>query len=385
MVNKPMENISRIYFDNAASSMPDQDIIAYQYSFSSSFYANQEAVHQLAYNLRKKIDFAEKNVSRILCGEENFVQWGNSGTDIFNLLSGFEGFKKGNIITSPMEHPALNAALRRTGAEIRLVKIKDGQINLDDFKKLIDKNTLLTAFHHIQSETGIIQPLVEIRKIINECSSQCLFMSDTIQSATKIPIPWKEAELDIISISGHKIGASEGAALIFNKNKPILNELNQYFKLCRKKYYTAGRPNPATVLALSHGIAKKMKEQNKNLDRIKTINSLLRKNLAGLKLFNKKNIIFTVPEEKASPYILHFIVPGYQSAVLVRMMSKEKIYFSSGSACQAETNEPSPALTAMNLKKEDAFAGVRLSFSSENTISEAEIFVEKFQKALLDY
>ncbi len=377
-----MENKLRIYFDNAASCQPDPKILGHYYSYSSDFYANQEAAHSLAYDLRRKIELAESKISKYLCGGQTNIHWGHSGTDIFSLLSEFKGFQEGNIVTTAMEHPALLATLKRSGAEIRMVKITNGKVDLDNLAELLDEKTVLTAIHHVQSETGVIQDLAVIHKVIDKHAPQSVFMSDTIQSAGKIKIPWNEAKLDIISISGHKIGAPSCAALLIN---PKLSAFIEYLKLCRKEYYTASRPEPAAVLALAECIEKKQIENTENLEKICKINNFLRQELSKLKLFNDKKIVLTIPEENSSPYILHFIVPGYQSGVLVRMLSEESVYFSAGSACLSESDKPSTALTAMGFNKEDAYAGVRLSFCPQNTLDHAKIFIQKFQRSLLDY
>jgi len=375
----------RVYFDNAASCQPDPEILGHYYAYASRFYANQEAAHGLAYDLREKIDLAAIQLSKALCAKKTNVHWGHSGTDIFSLFSGFKGFQGGNIVSTAMEHPALSSALKRTRAEVRIVKITNGRVDLKHLAELLDEKTVLTSIHHIQSETGVIQDIAAIRELINKHAPQSIFMSDTIQSAGKIKIPWSKAKLDIISISGHKIGAPGGAALLLNSANPKLNNFIEYLTLCRKEYYTASRPEPAANLALALCAVKKHKEQAENLDKINKINTFLRKELLKLKLFNGKKIILTIPAENASPYILHFIVPGYQSGVLVRMLSNESVYFSAGSACLSETDKPSEALSAMGFKQEDAYAGIRLSFCPQNNLRHAEIFLEKFQKALLNY
>ncbi|MDD5598432.1 MAG: aminotransferase class V-fold PLP-dependent enzyme [Victivallaceae bacterium] len=380
-----MKSALRVYFDNAAAFQPDPKILGRYYAYAARFYENQEAAHSLAYKLRQKMELAAEQLANALLCKNAAVHWGCSGTGVFCLLGSFPGFKNGNIVTSPMEHPALTAALKRTGVEIREAKILRGRIDLEDLYEKLDRETVLTAIHHVQSETGIIQDLSAIRRVLDEKAPQSIFMSDTIQSAGKLEIPWTEAKLDIISVSGHKIGSAAAGALLLNRKKTQVNELAEYLKLCRGKYYSTSRPEPAAALALADGIARADKEKFKNLDQVNKINSFLHRELLNLKLSNNKKIIITVPPEVASPYILHFIVPGYQSGILVRMLSDESVYFSAGSACLSETGKPSAALIAMGFSKDDAYAGVRLSFSPQNTKKHAEIFLDKFQKALLNY
>lgn len=365
--------------------MPDAKTLAEQYAFASRFYANQEAGHSLGYGLRKQLEKAEVKISKALCGEETFVHWGESGTDVIRLLSDFSVFQKGNIVMTPLEHSALKAALIRSGAEIRIVKLNKGRVDLQHLQKLLDKDTVLCAVNHVQSETGIIQDLAAVGKVVKEFAPQAIFMSDTIQSAGKIQIPWKDAQLDIITVSGHKTGAAGGAALLIRKGNGVLKEFNEYLERCRKEYFTASRPQVPAAKALANGVARRCKKLSENVEKVEKINSFLRSELSKLKLFNDKKIKMTVIADQASPYILHFIVPGYQSAVLVRMLSQENIYFSAGSACQAESGGPSDTLTAMGFSAEDAYAGVRLSFSTQNTMREVEIFISKFQDTLLSY
>jgi cysteine desulfurase len=381
MVNKNL----RVYFDNAASYQPDPKILGHYYAFASRFYANQEAAHSMAYNLQEKIELAAEQLSGALCSQKTDIHWGHSGTDVFSLFGEFKGFQGGNIVTTPIEHPAMSAALKRTGAEIREVRISNGKVDLEHIAQLLDEKTVLTSIHHVQSETGVIQDLAAIREVINIHAGQSIFMSDTIQSAGKINLPWSEAKLDIVSVSGHKIGSPACAALLLNGKNPKINSFSEYLKLCRKEYYTASRPEPAAMLALAQCVVKKQAEQAENFAETDKINSFLRRELLELKLFNDKKIILTIPEENASPYILHFIVPGYQSGVLVRMLSEESVYFSAGSACLSESDKPSATLSAMGFNKEDAYAGVRLSFCPQNNMRHAEIFIQKFQQALLDY
>ncbi|MDD5697486.1 MAG: aminotransferase class V-fold PLP-dependent enzyme [Victivallaceae bacterium] len=380
-----MEAGLSIYFDNAAACRPDPKIWGYYYACASRFYANQEAAHALAVRERGQIAAAARRLSRALCGEETFVHWGHSGTGLFSLLGGFPGFQRGNIVTTALEHPALTAALKRTGAEIRFSSITAGRVDLEHLAGVLDEKTVLTAVYQVQSETGAIQDPVEIRRVLDARAPQSLLLTDTIQSAGKIPFSREKAQPDIISVSGPKIGAPAAAALLLNLSIPRARALADHLQRCRTEYYTAGRPEPAAVLALAQGIRKNLNELSENFNKVNAVNAFLRRELVKLKLINGKKPLLTIPADHASPYILHFIVPGYQSGVLVRMLSEANVYFSAGSACRSETDQPSAVLTAMNFSRGDAYAGIRLSFCPQNTLREAEIFLEKFQNALLTY
>ena len=107
--------------------------------------------------------------------------------------------------------------------------------------------------------------------------------------------------------------------------------------------------------------------------------------LAELRLPGGGRVVFSVPEEKSSPYILHLRFPGFQGGVLVRMLSEYGVFAASGSACQAESDRPSAALLELGLPRDEAYSGVRLSFSTENSPEEALALREIFERVLRAY
>jgi cysteine desulfurase len=375
-----------IYLDNAAAAAPQQPTIDFFTQAALNCYANQEAIHQQAYLIRQKLEIAAKELASALTGDASAqVVWGSSGTDLFNLLSHAPLLSKGNIVISA-EHPALQAALKRTGAELRMVPLLNGKTDLTALSSMADRNTVLVAIHHVQSETGIVQDLSGIRKVTNECAPQALFFSDTIQSAAKMPIPWVDAGLDIISVSGHKLGAPGGAALILRNGKDsVRKNLAEFFATSRSREYLAGRPDPAIALTLAHCVKTCAADAAKVLSAIQTMNLQLRERLVHIKLTGRSKIRFTVPPEDASPFILHLTLPGYEGAVLVRMLAERGFSISPGSACSAESNLPSPVLTAMGYNKKDAFSALRISFWRNNTPEEISSFADALESVIKDY
>ncbi len=375
-----------LYWDNAAAAAPEQTVVDFFASAAMSCYANQEAIHQQAYAIRQKLAVAEQDLASALTGDTAAqVIWGSSGTDLFNLLSMAPMLRKGNIVTT-LEHPALLAALKRTGTELRTVPLLNGKVDLEELNRIADSKTVLVAIHHVQSETGMIQDLPGIRKIINGRAPQALFFSDTIQSAGKLPIPWQDAELDIISVSGHKLGTPGGAALILRTGKDSTRKnLSDFFERSRHREYLAGRPDPAIMLTLAYAVKTYMSENAQVRSTVQAMNLELRDSLCQLELKGKRKIRFTIPATEASPFILHITLPGYEGAVLVRMLSDQRVTVSSGSACSAESNLPSPALTAMRYNKSDAFSALRISFWRNNSTAEVGRFINVLQSIVKDY
>ena len=205
---------------------------------------------------------------------------------------------------------------------------KDGTLNLDHLHSLIDEQTKAVVIHHINSETGLIQDLTAVGNMILKCNKKTLFIADTIQSAGKIMIPWQEAKLDFVLISGHKTGAPGGAAAVFTEKKVSADfKFNNYFKNLRTVEHLKSRPVPAIVFALVKSVETLYEMMQENYGKAVELNNLIRKRVNELKLFNNKKIIFPAKKDLATPYIINFIMPGIQSAVIVRMLSEKILLF----------------------------------------------------------
>ncbi len=376
--------MSMVYFDNAAAMPADAAALEDFCRFAHEYPANQEAIHDAGYAVRKRLEQAEGELVEAMttgASQTAQVMWSHTGSDAIRCTIEAMNLKSGNIVSSKLEHPALLAALKRTPAEIRYVKItSNGLADPKSLRELVDSETRLLALFHVQSETGAkydSATLKEIRTIIDEQGKNAEFMLDTIQSAGKMSIPWDNAKLDYIFASGHKIGAPGGAAVI-TRNKAVRDN---YLKLRHQEYLT-GRVEPATILAMVDTI-KRRSAKGFYQEQVGKLNLRLRELLFAMP--PKIKPVITTELAEASEYILHFRLPGFQSAVIVRMLSEAGFAVSSGSACAAEAGGPSAALTAMGFKRDDAYSGLRISFSEKNTLEEVDSLVETLQKVLSNY
>lgn len=368
-----------IYFDQAAAMRPDPAVLDDYRRQAARCFANQEAGHRLGRALREELREAGVRLSRALTGGDWQVVYASTGTDLFALLAQLGDLPRGgSVAATALEHPALAAALRRLSPAVgRLPVGPDGRIATERIGEAVDASTGLVAFHHVQSELGVRQEVAAVAAALRQRAPRGRILLDAIQSAGRFALDF---DVDFIAVSGHKLGAPGGAALLYRDEA-----LTVQFEALRHRDYRIGRPEPAQVLALARAAELWCAARADRLRQLASLQELLRRRLAALPLPNGKRIVFTVPEEHASPYILHLLLPGYQAAVLMRMLAEREIFVASGSACQAESREPSPALRAIGVPARDGYAGLRLSFSFDNTPSEAEAFVDALAAVLRDY
>lgn len=357
------------YFDNAAASVPLLEVLDFYRRSMQEDFANQEAVHLLGYQLRKKLDDAAKE----LCGallddtENHQVIWAGSATECFRIIAGY--LSGSRVFASKLEHPALIANFQKH-TDLELLDIsRDGKITVPAERENCDA----VIFHHVQSETGIIQDLPALFSAFPEA----LHMTDAVQSAGKLPL-CKSTDLHIIS--GVKFGAPGGAAVIWKKSAEKLQKLAAFAENMRHKDYSLSRVNVPLCRTLAFAARLRAERQKNDFEKVSALNLRLRQQLA------EAGIYPLLPESTpVSPYIINFFLPGIQTAVVVRALSEQGIYCASGSACAAEAGGPSPALLALGKSKKDAFSGLRISFDIMTTENDVVFLASSLKKVLKNY
>ena len=356
-----------IYLDNAAAAETDLETAEYFARMLVECGANQEAGHKEGRRLRQLISDAETRLSRALTDLPDYrVLWCGSGTEAFHIFRTCLG--RGRIVSSRLEHPALAAALKRLDPAFHTLKCDRRSGRLIPEKGDWD----IAAFHLVQSETGIVQDPAELFSAV----PGAVHFLDAVQAAGKMPLP---RGADIIAVSGNKFGAPGCGALLVDPLWKGAEAFCVRAEKMRKEQYLAGRMIPAAILTCAAAAEKRREDRDDCLRRTAELNRELRKKCLALGLRP------TIPEENASPFILHLLAPGYQGAVLVRMLSEEGVSIASGSACASETKTPSPALTALGYGPRDAFSGLRISFGFRSSREDVKFLLSSLEKVLKKY
>ena len=370
-----------IYLDNAAAAPCDPELTAVFQKYAAEFPGNQESAgwHGQAAAKRIRQDSAELRAAWGLSGYGTV--FGNTGTEVLaTAAEGISrGFHSGEIVTSTLEHPALEKALERSCSKygLKLIRCRADRngVCLDDLKSILSDRTAAVAFHQVQSETGGILDLPYVRRLMDQYAPKAMLLCDTMQSIGKIPLNIKEIRPDFFTLSGQKIGAPGGAVLFCAEKylRPIL--------ALRSSDHFQGRcPVPVLLTLLRAGI-KAAQTQPGNHARALELRSRL---LEGLRK-NGLDFPCTLPEETVSPFIIHLLTAPYQGAILTRALHQYEISTAPGSACESETPTGSRALAAMGYSRKEAFCGLRISLWKHNTPEEMDILAEKLAECVKNY
>lgn len=370
-----------IYLDNAAAMRTDADLVKRFSRYALEYFPNPEAEHAAARNCRKELTAAAERLSMALTTTDEYkIFWTTSATEAMNITFSFPEFCSGTVLTSNSEHPAFAKPLN---CKIRKINIKrDGTFDLDDLEMKLDKTVTAVALHHVQNETGAVQDLCEVRRIIRQRSPEALLIADTVQSVGKLAIPWSEAEINIAFIAGHKLGIPTGGALIYRfSKKAMTTAFSQHLANLRSVSHAIGRVDPAVALTLADAVELAEKNKQVKYETVKHLNSVLRARLVEREISAE----FLLAPEIASPYITSLLLPPYQGQVLVRMLSEKGVMVSEGSACEAASKEVSAALLAMGISKQNARSVIRISFGFQSDESDVNELVSTLADVLKNY
>lgn len=369
--------VKRIYFDNAATTKVDKGVIKAMLPYFNKKFGNASSLHSFGNEARKAVEDSRKTIAEKLNALPEEIIFTSGGTESDNLaIKGFAyaNKDKGNhIITSKVEHHAvLNVCkfLESQGFEVTYLNVNsEGIIDLEEFKKAITEKTILVTIMHANNEIGTIQPIEEIGKICRQ--KGIAFHTDAVQSFTKISIDVKKMNIDLMSISGHKIYGPKGVGALYIRKGLKIEAQNigggHEFNL------RSGTENVAGIVGFA-----KAASLNPEVEKVKE----LRDYLIDLVLKKIPKSRLNGSKEKRLCNNANFSIAGIEGESILMRLDEKGIAVSTGSACSSKSLEPSHVLLAIGLKHVEAHGSLRVTLSRENTKEEIDYFVKCLEKVV---
>jgi len=377
-----MNNI--IYLDNQATTPIDPQVLESMNLYLTESFGNAASInHVLGWQADEAVEIAREQIAEIIGSESNEIVFTSGATESINLaLKGLIGnhLNSGDhIISTNIEHRAVIDVLNfinKKNIEVSFVPVnQDGIIQVDKLEKKIKKNTKVCSIIHANNEIGTIQPIEEIGKLCKKYN--IIFHVDAAQTLGKRKIDVNHMNIDLLSISGHKIYAPKGIGALFIKRqnprielKPILHGGGH------ENGYRSGTLPVHNIVGF--GTACKIAIKNQDSDN-KKINEMKKLLIDGLyKLF--PDLIINGDTNNRLEGNLNITFPKYSAEKI--MMKLHEIACSTGSACSSSTPKPSHVLLALNLKKEQINNTLRFGIGKFNTIEEIKNVIKLFDKKL---
>lgn len=368
-----------IYMDNAATTKVTENVLDAMLPYLRENYGNASAIYSLGQKSRAAIENSRIKIAEILKTKPSEIYFTSSGSESDNwvIKESLNPRKKNHIISSKIEHPAiLNSlkAVERWGTDYSLISVdQEGFINLDELSEKIKDNTKLISVMFANNEIGTIEPIKEISKIARE--KNILMHTDAVQAIGNVKFNLKDLDLDMLSISGHKLGAPKGIGILYIK------EGTEIFPLIdggeQERGMRASTENVASIV----GLARAIEDAYANIDENISYTRDLR-DYTIEKLLNIDGIILNGPRKKRLPGNINITLKDTKPQTMVQYLDMYDICASSGSACAAGSINPSHVLRAIGRSEEDSLSMLRLSLNHNNTKDECDYVVEKINEGM---
>jgi cysteine desulfurase len=368
-----------VYFDNSATTKPYDQVIEVMKDNMENYYGNPSSAYSLGIKSENKMNECRDIIaSTINCSRDEII-FTSGGSESNNFL--IRGFlKPGNgVITTKIEHPSiLNTCkyLESIGVKVTYLNVDEkGKIDIDELLDHIDKDTVVVSIMHTNNETGALQDIENIGKAIKKKSSRVKFHVDAVQAYGKYKIDVKKCNIDMLSVSGHKIHGPRGIGFAYLKKglhpRPLIYGGGQ------ERNFRSGTENLAGICGLAEASKIIYKNYENNFNKVCEL-----KNYFIQRLKDIPNVKINSIGEIYSPYVLSVSFLGVKGEVLLHMLEDKNIFVSTGSACSAKNNEYSHVLKAIGLKNDEIRGTIRFSFSEFNTKEEVDYTIDVLNKSL---
>lgn len=372
--------MKNIYFDNAATTKLDDEVLKEMLPYLKDNYGNPSSIYKLGREARKAIEDSREKIAKVLNCKANEIYFTAGGSESDNTA--IKGIAKANkkrgnhIITSKIEHPAVLETckqLEKEGFEITYISVDEkGIIDLEELKKSIKPTTILITIMFANNEIGTIQPIEEIGKIAKR--NNIYFHTDSVQAVGSIKIDVQKLNIDSLSLSGHKFYGPKGVGALYVKTGVPFEKFISGGHQERNK--RAGTENVAGIV----GIGKAIELAYENLDEYN-------KKIKELRDYYVKQVEEKIPYikingdmEKRLPGNSNISFRFIEGEGLLLNLDLKGICASSGSACTSGSLDPSHVLLAIGLPHEIAHGSLRVSIGKYNTKEEIDYLIENLME-----
>jgi len=365
-----------IYLDNNATTMVAPEVVEEMLPFFSEQFGNPSSMHQFGDKVGRALKKARKQVQSLLGAEhDSEIIFTSCGTesDSTAILSALKAQpERREIITTVVEHPAVLSLceyLEKEGYSVHYLKVdKKGRLDMQAYQRLLSDNVAIVSVMWANNETGTLFPVEEMAELAR--SAGVMFHTDAVQAVGKVPINLKETNIDMLSLSGHKLHAPKGVGVLYLRRgvrfRPLLRGGHQ------ERGRRAGTENAASIIGL--GKACEMAEEALELE--KTVVRAMRDRLEQGLLEQVSHCFVTGDPGNRLPNTCNIAFEYIEGEAILLLLNKMSIAASSGSACTSGSLEPSHVMRAMDIPFTAAHGSVRFSFSRYNSMEEVDRVIE---------
>ncbi len=371
-----------IYFDHNATTRLDENVLQAMLPFFTEHYQNPGSSHLAGLTVNELIDNAYWQVADLIGSQPDEIVFTSGATESVNLaVRGISNGERNHLITFCTEHKAVldtvkdHARTHSLASSILPVE-SNGLVDPDVLEKAITDKTLLVSLMLVNNETGTIQDIKRISKIIH--AKGAFLLCDATQAVGKIPVNVQELGIDLMAFSAHKFYGPKGVGVLY-----ISRNVKKYLKAQitgggQQKNRRSGTLNVPGIIGMAKACEMAKKNMDLDIAYVKALRDDLEKDLLNIegtsvngsaehRIFNTANMVF---KQVFSEQLI---------------MALQDISVSSGSACSSVTTEPSHVLKGLGLSDEDALCSIRFSLGKDNTQEEIKVAVKRISELVAQF
>lgn len=369
-----------VYLDYSATTPTNKEVLDTFMRVSEDFMGNANSLHKLGIRAKELEMQATRQIASLLKVKETEIIYTSGSSESNNLALKGICLKYQNrgkrILTTLLEHSSIYGPisyLQKLGFLIDFLETdENGIVKIDSLEEKITEDTILVSVTAVNSETGVLEPIEEIGRILKK-HPKCFFHVDATQSIGKINLSFEN--VDLISLSAHKIYGIKGIGCLIKKENIELEPLIHGGKSTTK--YRSGTPAHPLIASYAKALRIALQDLEKKENYIATLNEKIRKNLETYE------DVFINSSRLSIPHILNISVLCIKSETLLHALEEKDIFISTQSACA--TGEMSKAVYAITKDKRRAQHSVRISLSYQTTEEEVDYFLTCFREIYTKY
>lgn len=372
------------YFDNSATTQAYPEVAQIMSKILLEDYGNPSSMHNKGMEAEVYIRHAREAIAKTLKVDDRCILFTSGGTESDNMAligCAMANKRAGNhIITTRIEHPAILETckyLESQGFEITYLNVNsNGQIDLKDLEDAIRKDTIIVSIMYVNNEIGSVMPIAEAGKLIKAKNPNTLFHVDAVQGYGKYRINPKKMNIDLLSVSGHKIHGPKGIGFLYIgeriKIHPIIHGGGQ------QKNLRSGTENVPAIVGLATAAELIYKDFDNDIEHLYAMKEKLVKGL--LEIEDVK--INGYADHNSAPHIVSLSVGQIRSEVLLHALEDKGIYVSAGSACASNKPAISETLKAIRVEQRFLDSTIRFSLCPMNTDEQIDYTLETIKDIL---
>ena len=372
------------YLDNSATTRCSDKAAELMMKLLLEDYGNPSSLHMKGVIAEKYINEAKKQIAKTLKAQEKEIVFTSGGTESNNLAiigSAMANRRAGmHVITSSIEHASVSnpmAYLEEQGFEVTYLPVDSkGVISMEALKNAIREDTILVSLMQVNNEIGAIQPIEEAGKIIKAANPDIIFHVDAIQAYGKMRIAPKKLNIDLLSVSGHKIHGPKGSGFLYIKDKTKIRPV--IFGGGQQKGMRSGTENVPAIAGLGLAAEEIYMDFEEKIDRMYALREYFIEQVTQI-----EGVSVNGQSQRASaPHVVSVSICGVRAEVMLHTLEDRGIYVSAGSACSSNKPSVSHTLKSIGLAPELLDSTIRFSFSVHTTMEELDYALKVMREVI---